>query len=406
MERILRALGHPERAYPAIHVAGTNGKGSVCAMLSSILTAAGYKVGLYTSPHLVSLTERFRFCEKDILEDELAELIFQVKDLVDNGYELSYFEFTTTIAFIWFKKIGIDIAIMETGLGGRLDATNVITSLVSMITNVSLEHQSYLGATISQIAREKAGIIKKGVRVISGVRDKEAREVIRRTSKEMGSRLLELDRDFSCALSADNTLEYHGRNLHIHSIETNLLGRYQQDNLALALAACNYLMNEGYKIDEEHIKKGAKNVFWPCRLEFLRGTCKAIIDGAHNPAGVTEFKAFLESEIKDRDSVLLWASSDEGGDKDISSMLSLLEPLFEKIIITEPPGPRKPVTIERWKEVISNKKLDFIKDWRNALSVALKKCKNKKLLCVSGSLYLAGNVRKELLSKGFKGYEG
>ena len=405
MEEILSAIGHPEDLFPCIHVAGSNGKGSVCATLSSILHASGLKPGLYTSPHLYSLTERFRCCEKDISEEELAEIIFQIKGLVDSGYELSYFEFTTTIAFLWLKKMRPDIVILETGLGGRLDATNVVSPVISVITNISLEHQSYLGDTIEKIAKEKAGIIKKGSRVISGVLNKGAREVIENKAREMGCSIFELGRDFFCASRPDGTLSYHGKNLQVDGIEPGLKGRYQEDNLALALAVCEHLTGLGWRINEKHIKKGVKRVVWPCRLETFQGSCHVLIDGAHNKEGVSGLKAFLRSFCGDKESTLLWACSDEGGDKDIASMLFFITPLFKKIIITQPPGPRKPVTIKQWQTLSGMEKMDFEKDWRQALALALKICGKDDLLCVSGSLYLAGSVREELIKMDFKRYD-
>jgi dihydrofolate synthase/folylpolyglutamate synthase len=178
MTAILKVLGAPERAYPCLHIAGTNGKGSTCAMAASILQAAGYRVGLYTSPHLSSLRERFRIGDTMISEEELTREIEKIRHFIERGYELSYFEYTTAVAMDWFAEREVDLAVFETGLGGRLDATNVITPLVSVITNISLEHQSYLGSTIPEIAREKAGIIKRGIPVVTGVKSRSAKEVI------------------------------------------------------------------------------------------------------------------------------------------------------------------------------------------------------------------------------------
>jgi dihydrofolate synthase/folylpolyglutamate synthase len=419
---ILSALGNPHISYPCLHVAGTNGKGSVCATIASILSKAGLKTGLYTSPHLVSVRERFRIGDKEIGEEALARLISKIKALVDDGYELSYFEYTTAIAMEWFREEGADIAVFETGLGGRLDATNVVTPVVSVITNVSFDHMSYLGTTLSGIAHEKAGIIKTGVPVISGVIDGYPREVIRARCKEMNAPLWELGRDFDVkedyippdkgGRGVGGLWDYKGHSIDVCGIRLRLPGAHQALNLAMALAACERLMEKGLKIDIKAIKEGVEGVFWPCRAEFLRGPCLALIDGAHNPAGVHTLKSLLEDFISKEGTAhspkaLLWACSNEGKDKDFASMLNEVAPFFEDVIVTEPPGPRHPVTVDEWRTGGGLSDAAALeKDWERALGSALS-IANKGvggqggLLCVAGSLYLAGAVRERLIQSGF-----
>lgn len=407
---VLSAMGNPHLSCPCIHVAGTNGKGSVCATVASILTRAGLKTGLYTSPHLVSVRERFRIDGKEIGEEALGRLIFKIKSLVDGGCELSYFEYTTAIAMEWFKQEGVDVAVFETGLGGRLDATNVVTPLVSVITNVSFDHMAYLGTTLSGIAHEKAGIIKTGVPVVSGVIDGPQCEVIRARCTEMSAPLWELGRDFDVKRHADGLLDYKGHGMEVCDIRLRLAGAHQALNLALSLAACERLMESGISLPVAAIKDGISKVFWPCRAEFLHGPCLALIDGAHNPAGVHALKSLLDDFIvKDgaeyRPRVLLWACSNEGKDKDFVSMLSDIAPFFEDVIVTEPPGPRHPVTVEEWLAAGGPSSAAVLeKDWQRALEAALSIASaggQRGLMCVAGSLYLAGAVRERLIQSGF-----
>ncbi|MGB9712201.1 MAG: bifunctional folylpolyglutamate synthase/dihydrofolate synthase [Dissulfurimicrobium sp.] len=407
---VLSTMGNPHLSYPCIHVAGTNGKGSVCATVASILTKAGFKTGLYTSPHLVSLRERFRIDGEEIGEEALGRLIFKIKSLVDRGYELSYFEYTTAIAMEWFRQEGVDMAVFETGLGGRLDATNVLTPLVSVITNVSFDHMAYLGTTLSGIAHEKAGIIKTGAPVVSGVMDDPPREVIRARCREMNAPLWELRRDFDVKVKSDGLLDYKGHDMEVCDIRLRLAGAHQALNLALSLAACERLMERGVSLPMTAIKDGISKVFWPCRAEFLHGPCLALIDGAHNPAGVQALNALLADFVQNEGAeyhprVLLWACSNEGKDKDFVSMLSDIAPFFEDVIVTEPPGPRHPVTVEEWRARGGLSDAAALeKDWQRALEAALSIASvggRRGLMCVAGSLYLAGAVRERLIQSGF-----
>lgn len=403
MERILAALGAPERSFQCVHIAGTNGKGSVSATLSSILTAAGLRVGLYTSPHLVSVRERFRVCEEEITPEEFTKLAGEIKGLVEAGYELSYFEYTTVLAFLWFRMRGVAIAILETGLGGRLDATNVVTPLVSVITNVALDHETYLGRTLEEIAREKAGIIKPRVPVVNGAVDGGPGKVVRETCQRLAAPLRELGKGFCCTRKDKGSVTYEGKGWRIDWIRPILAGGHQVRNLALALAACEVLKERGIPIGEEVVRDGCASVRWPCRCEFLEGERPVLLDGAHNPDGAAALRAFLERIHTDRPlGALLFAASDEGGGKDVGRMIKTLSPLFEQAVITEPPGPRAPVTLESWKQIPLSFPFAMERDWRRALDRALGACRAERVLCVSGSLYLAGRVRAELIRRGYR----
>ena len=410
MEAILEALGNPHLAYPAIHVAGTNGKGSTCAFLSSILAEAGYKTGLYTSPHLFSLTERFKINQENISEEELAALIQEIKVLVEKGYELSYFEYTTAIAMLWFARQKVDIALFETGLGGRLDATNVIIPEISIITNVSLDHQSYLGSTIKEIAWEKAGIIKEGVPVVSSVITSEAENVIAKRCLDLKAPLYKLNRDFFVKSIDIMHMNYQGKKLSLEKAPLGLLGSHQAFNAALATMSSELLSQQSWKIRKLDVQAGLAHARWPGRGELLYGHCLVLLDGAHNLDGTVKLRDLL-SGLKElnipgpqQKHFLVWACSNEGKDKDFVAMLKEVAPFFNSIIITEPPGPRNPVKIAQWREHLHAlpDKIVLSEQWQEAIDKSIELAGPKDLVCVAGSLYLVGAAREKLLNKGWK----
>ena len=234
---VLAALGSPEQKCPAVHVAGTNGKGSVCSMLHSVLTKAGYRCGLYTSPHLSSVKERFRIGERFISEDEFTEVMERVRSSL-GGRSITYFECATALAFSWFAEQNCDLVIIETGMGGRLDATNVLVPLVSVITTISMDHEQYLGTTIEEVAFEKAGIIKQGVPVVSGVTDPVAGRVIENTAAERGAPLALRDRDFGINRESDGSWSWKGgaSESRIEGLSIQSGGDWQAENCSCALA--------------------------------------------------------------------------------------------------------------------------------------------------------------------------
>ncbi len=409
MEAILDALGRPERRYPSIHVAGTNGKGSVCATCQTFAMEAGLKCGFYSSPHLHSLNERFRVNDRLVDDKSLAALIFRIKELVKAGYELSYFEYTTVIAMLWFMEQEVDMAVFETGLGGRLDATNVITPACTVITNISLDHQAWLGDSVKDIAFEKAGIIKAGVPVVSGVAGEPARGVIAGTAMERGAGLFEAGRDFQLVKRQGNVFDYHGLRHSVQGLAPSMRGSHQMDNLALALAAwelfCAREDIRTVKSFGQSVRKGVEEVKWPGRGECISGSPFILLDGAHNPDGIRALKRLLGESMADRaaapeDMALLWSCSDEGGDKDFVSMLHELAPLFGHIVITEPPGPRKPVSVEMWETALDDaENITFARDWKEGFEKALEMAGAHGGVCVAGSLYLVGAVRNAWFGK-------
>ena len=409
VEAALKALGNPQEAYPCIHVAGTNGKGSVCAAIATILLKAGVRVGFYSSPHLVELNERFRINLEPVDDHFLRFLIEETASLVEKGYELSYFEFTTAMAFSCFRHEHVDLAVIETGLGGRLDATNVIKPTLSIITNISLDHQSYLGSTEEEIAREKAGIIKEGVPVVAGTISRGPLEVIQGVAKSKGCELKILGRDYRVENSSSgNRFDFISEDLTLKGLRFGLRGPFQIDNAAVSLQACCKLRSLGYNIKDEDLYWGLLNTRWPGRSELLKGDLLVLLEGAHNQAGIIgllkELKE-LEKELSVSNKILLWACSNEGGDKDPLKMLKTISPLFQKIFITEPRGPRKPVTVKEWKELTLPKRAVLKKDYKKALKEIVSRFKGDNLLVVAGSLYLVGPTRSYLRSLGFKDQE-
>ena len=403
LERIttlLSRLGHPEKSFQAVHIAGTNGKGSTAAILESLLRQHGVKTGLYTSPHLVSVCERFVVDGKPISEERFAALCARVRKALGE-LPATYFELTTALALLYFAEEGVELAVVECGLGGRLDATNVLAPEVAVITNIGLDHQAYLGETIPQIAAEKAGIIKERRPVVVGPVSPEALEVIANRAQSLSAPLFRFDKDFRIIPSQSGFL-YQGKR-QLSGLELSLRGRFQPINMALALKAFELLEEKGFPFQEEAVRQALRHVVWPGRYETFKLPCLVILDGAHNLDGI---KALLETLHEEgiKRYHLLFAASDEGGTKPYLEMLKALLPKAERVFLCEPPGPRKPVTIKEWQEHLERAKKGgilshdtsfvFKNSWEEALEEALKGS-NLPLL-VTGSLYLVGRVRAVL----------
>ena len=305
--RLLERLGNPHLAVPTVHVAGTKGKGSTAAMLSSILSAAGMRVGLYTSPSLHTVTERVRVGMEPIAQEDFADLVERMWPEVEwvgeqGGYgPLMYFEFLTALAFQHFRETNADFQVIEVGLGGRLDATNVVHPAVSVITSISLDHTSVLGDTLSLIAAEKAGIIKDGVPVVVAPQDGEALDTIRRIADERGSSMVDVDRELSWQPQRANldgqAFTINGLN-DIYEVKIPLVGEYQQENAATAVAAAETLIDSGVPLTKSEILDGLRNVRWPGRFQVLRrAEPQVIADGAHNPYSTRRFIEALTRHV-------------------------------------------------------------------------------------------------------------
>ena len=360
MRELAARLGHPERAFPAVHIAGTKGKGSTAAMAASVLGAAGYRTGLYTSPHLHRLEERFvvdgQPCDEATLVSLLSRLQGPVLDLdaeaLRAGDQLgpTYFEITTAAALLHFRDRQVDAAVLEVGLGGRLDSTNICHPVLSIITSISLDHTRQLGKTLAAIAREKAGIIKPGVPVVTGVTDPEPFGVIAQIAGRQHAELLALGRDFTFDYWSDlpaadpndarvpglcGGLDYReevdGQRTEFSRVPLGLLGRHQAANASVAIAACRRLSRQGWRLDETTIRAGIARAHCPARIEILSQAPTIILDTAHNPASVAALMELILERFPGVPRVLVFATST---DKDAPTMLQQLLPHFTHVVFT------------------------------------------------------------------------
>ena len=297
IRHLLAALGNPERAYPAVHIAGTNGKGSVAAFLSSIARCAGYRVGTYTSPHLSRVTERMTVSGDEMPDDALADLCATVRDAAASlGEEPTYFEVTTAMAFLHFARPQVDIAVIETGMGGKWDATNVLSPLVTIITPLSFDHTERLGTTLGAIMSEKAGILRAGTPVVTVPHPEQAACVLEAEVDRVNARRVQLGVDFRIAADKYPRFDYHGMRQSFCNLTSSLAGRHQVDNAALALAAAELLTDAGFAFAEEAVRTGLAETRWPGRCETVPGHPPLLLDGAHNPGGARVLRAFIAQQ--------------------------------------------------------------------------------------------------------------
>jgi dihydrofolate synthase/folylpolyglutamate synthase len=341
MFALLNLLGNPQQAYPILHVAGTKGKGSTSALCASALTAAGYKTGLYTSPHLLDYVERIQVNGQPISHQMLVGLVEEIKPAVTQIEKLTTFEITTALAFLAFAKLGCTAAVFEVGLGGRLDATNVVTPRVSVITSLSMDHMAVLGDTLAKIAGEKAGIIKDGVPVVSAPQKDEALEVILRVAKQKGAKLTLVGQDVKfepLSHSLDGqSLKIHAPNLQPSNLPTfrlPLLGDHQLVNAATAYAA---LRASGLNVPDEAIQGGFAQVQWPARFEVARREPPVIFDSAHNDDSFARLRETLETYFPDKMVYLIFGASE---DKNIPGMFREMKPRIRRLIVTRANHPR------------------------------------------------------------------
>ncbi len=419
MRSFLARVGHPERQLRYVHVAGTNGKGSVSVTILTLLARAGYRVGLYTSPHLSSVRERFRINDDFISREKFAELASRIKTVLGDE-KITYFEFTTALALLWFADSGLDLVVLETGLGGRLDATNVVLPLVSVITNVTMDHEAYLGTTIAAIAAEKAGIIKDGVPVVSGLAADEGLEVVQRTGRQKKAPLYLYGQAFQAEEQGDDRLwswlpdEALLPGARLDSLRCSMRGSYQVVNASLALAVLALLRPYGFLLSPELIRTGLATVRWPGRLEHIcldrhnrmaaeqtqttnREVICYLLDGAHNPAGVESLVLTLRHEYEYKRLIVIWGAM---LDKDLRQTLPLIAELAGVLLLTRPEGERA-AEPEQLLEHIDQTQLpcECIRQVDQALIRAEELAEDGDLIVVAGSLYLIGAVRKILLGE-------
>ena len=398
-------LDNPQDKIKTVHIGGTNGKGSTAAVLSSVLQKAGYKTGLYTSPHLTDFTERIRINNIPISEERTLSLIRHIRENIrDKDIAPTFFEFTTALALLYFAEEGVDIAIMEVGMGGRLDATNIIVPLLSVITNIEYDHTEYLGKSLEEIAGEKCGIIKQGVPLISSEARPDILSVIEEMAKKAGSPSYVYGRDFVCEpveiRRYHSKFFYSGRNYRRLNLETALLGRHQMFNMGTALYAAELLSEMGFDVTEQDLRSGVRDVTWPGRLETWDGPPGFLLDGAHNHAASVVLREFIEDVVKsDRlvsKIVLIFGALE---DKDVSSMLQELIPCVTDIILTRPDTVRG-LPVEELQKVVDRfgRKSYAAKTVSEALSVAKNITSDSDIILITGSLYLVGEART-LLSR-------
>ncbi len=391
IRELLSRVGNPQESLRIVHIAGTNGKGSTAAALANIFHAANIPAGLYTSPHLHSFTERIRVDTQQISEAMAVGLIDELRPHAE-ALRTTFFEFTTVMALLYFQRCGVEWAVLETGLGGRLDATNVVVPELCLVTPIALDHTDHLGAELTDIAAEKAGIFKPGVTVISAAQSVTVRSVLQQRAGQLNIPLLQFGTDYCCCGEVD-TFTVSGPDLHINKVKNGLAGTHQQENLALAAAAASFLCRDGLTIGTAAIRQGLEKVRWPGRLEWLPG--QILLDGAHNPAGAKKLAAYLQQQQLEDLHLIVGCKAD----KQASELLSELLPFVRCVYVTQPPVDEA-VPLEKLAQkvcksgIVASEYADPI----DAVRAALENRSAKEPILVAGSLFLVAAVREFLLS--------
>ena len=386
---LMTAFGNPHRDREYIHIAGSNGKGSVAAMLESILMRAGLKVGFYSSPHLVRFTERYRINGKEIPGKTLAGITAELQNNMDPTEPLTFFEAATAIGLVHFARENTDIAIMEVGMGGRLDATNVIRPVVSLITNISLDHQAFLGKRLLDIAGEKAGIIKRGVDLVTAATQPSVIRLIRSVCEGQRAPFRRVGKDVRYR-TIRSTLNYYGLSRTIRGLKPGLQGRFQYRNAALALAATEILERKGYAISSRDIREGLADTFWPGRVHILSRDPMIVLDGAHNPAGAGELAETIKRDFTFERLILVLGVME---DKDIRSILRRLVPLADHVIYGKPAYDRSadPKILMREAAPLG-KPGEVVPILADAVKRAKALATERDMILITGSLFTVGEV--------------
>ena len=412
MDDLLERLGHPEQDYAIIHIAGTKGKGSVSAFCASALRAAGYRTGLYTSPHLHDYTERIRVNGKPIPQDEMVALVEEMRSVIESIKALTTFEITTALAFLYFSRQKVESAVIEVGLGGRLDATNVVTPVVSVITSLSYDHTFILGNTLEEIAREKAGIIKRGIPVVLAPQLEEARQVIQQVSVERSAPLYQVGTDIKFAAQSytlqgtsliawrdtskiaevadgdqESILPVEPVSLHIP-----LLGEHQVENAAVAYTTLEIFSQIGLPLSTQNIQEGFSQTQWPGRFEVLNMQPTVILDCAHNRDSAMRLRLALEAYFPGRPIQLVFGASE---DKDIEGMLAELMAPVESVILTRSFHPRA-AELEQLQKIAGRyrKPVSIVPDIADALDEALRDMDEVHILLITGSIFIVAGARE------------
>lgn len=391
---ILKGLGNPHDRIAFIHVAGTNGKGSIASALATILHLSGYSVGLYTSPHLVKFNERIWINGRPISDQDVVSAYKAVKKVHHGTREPTFFEFATAMAFYEFGHQKVDWAVIETGMGGRLDATNIINPALSIITNISIEHKMYLGNTITQIAAEKAGIIKKNTPVVTGVKQKNVILQLKTSAQAQAAPIYRFGEAFRVRRNQNQTFNYYGIENVWRNMQTGLIGRHQVDNAAVVLAACEILNQSRTKLSLSKIRAGLLQNRWPGRLDIVSKSPLVILDGAHNLSAASNLAKFMSDNLSNRKITLVTGILD---DKPYTAMLQNLLPFCDRVIITAPDNERAlpPETLYTVaKQMVSN--ATIINNVEKAVKHAIETASPDDAVCIAGSLYVVGEAKAAL----------
>lgn len=426
---ILKRLGSPEKRFRSIHIAGTNGKGSTASYIASILRSSGFKVGLYTSPHLIKFNERFSINGNMVSDDDVVESFLAVKKADTGERRATFFEISTAMAFYLFAREDVEWAVIETGMGGRLDATNVLEPAVAVISNLSIEHTEYLGDTLEEIAAEKGGIIKPHTPLVTGVRQPSALKVLKEIAEERSASVYQYGKEFTITdateVNRSETLSnaddkevsprrtgtnftYKGINSTWSGMEITLPGPHQIQNSALALAACELLMEQnGGRITEESIRAGLAATTWPGRLEYILRKPLVLIDGAHNLDAAENLGRYLQRYHGQREYDNLKCPSSSGltmvigilSDKPYKEMLAHMLPAAGRVIFTRAKTDRSidPEILKDFATTITDGQTVVIEDVGEAVRYAIERASEDECICIAGSLYVAGEARAEIL---------
>jgi dihydrofolate synthase/folylpolyglutamate synthase len=425
MRTLLHRLGNPDAGVPIIHVAGTKGKGSASALIGSILHAAGYDVGVFSSPHLENLEERFSVNGRACSADELASLVDRIRPAVDQmdqaahaaadpSQQPTFFEITTAIALMYFADRRVDAVVLEVGLGGRLDSTNVCQPAVTVITSISLDHTKQLGDTTAKIAAEKGGIIKPGVPLVLGAVDAAAHDVLTRMARHHGARVIQAGRDYEIAYRPPHEVDDHAaageldflshaedQPLDLRGAALRLLGKHQAANAGVALAAILELRRQGWFISTDAIRIGLAEAALPGRIEVVARRPTVVIDVSHNVASVEPLVDCLRESFAPRERILIFAAS---RDKDVRGMFRVLLPHFQRVIVTEYQENPRALPVEQlaawcreeWAQAArpsGDRRLDACKRPIDAWQLAQQNVRADQLICITGSFFIAAELR-------------
>jgi dihydrofolate synthase/folylpolyglutamate synthase len=398
MAEFMDLLGFPQDDFPSIHIAGSKGKGSVSAFCASVLQTAGYKVGLYTSPHLKDFEERIQINQIPISRTILSDYVEEIKPVIKLVPELTTFEIMTGLAFLFFARQEVDLAVIEVGLGGRLDATNVITPLVSVITSLFLDHISILGDTLEEIAAEKGGIIKSGIPVVCAPQEEKAIDVIKDIASRNNAPLTRIDEDYPYSIIS-STLDGQKFKL-LNPVDNQeedspfiipLLGEFQVLNAVTAYAALKSIRLKGFPLKEGEIRRGFESTVWPARFEVVRREPPVIFDSAHNPASIRKLRETIDFYFSEKQLILVFGISE---DKQLDGMLQEILPRTYHVITTKADHPRAmdATALEKRASIFpcSSEAVACVQD---ALSKAILLAEDEKIVLVTGSIFVAASAR-------------